>query len=102
MNENVKNAVLAWGSGFITASTFGAVVPVPPHIGIPRGTPFMSCSVVQNIGAMEKTLKKAVRKSGLRLPIENDANERRQLVMERVLAVKKRLKVVENLENHVV
>ena len=62
----------------------------------------MSCSVVQNIGAMEKTLKKAVRKSGLRLPIENDASERRQLVMERVLAVKKRLKVVENLENHVV
>ena len=102
MNENVKNAVLAWGGGFVTASTFGAVVPVSPHIGVPGGTPFKPCSIVQNIGAMEKTLNKVARKKGLVLSVEDDASERRQLVVERVLAVRKRLKSVENRENHVV
>ena len=101
MRENVKNAVIAWGSGFVTATTFGAVVPNSPHIGVPRGTSFAPCSVVRNIGVMETTLRKVARKGAEKSKMATIPN-RQQLVLERVREVRKRLKNIETQENRVV
>lgn len=94
MNESLKDSVLAWGSGFVSASTFGAVAPEPVHLAVPRGNPYISCSVSQTIGVMERNLQRVARKNGAVLRAQCVANDRRQEVLARMQEVRERMRAL--------
>ena len=98
MRGIAKDAIVAWGSGFVTASTFGAVMPASSHISVPHGPRVEPCSVVKNVESMEKTVRKVAAKNRRLLIMSQAEISRRELVLKRVKEVRNRLETVKKSE----
>lgn len=94
MNEGLKDSVLAWGSGFVSASTFGAVAPEPVHLAVPRGNAYIPCSVAETVGVVGRNLRRVARRNGAVLRAQCVANDRRQEVLARMQEVRERMRAL--------
>lgn len=62
MNNHTKNALLSWGGGFVTASTFGAVVPSSPvSFETQSNIQMHNGGVAHNMSALSSNVKRTMR-----------------------------------------